>query len=150
MSADHQCSLSADAERTFIFVSHTRNGFSFQRRRWRYTRSTARNMNFTSILTTCRLCVHRIWPIEPLIQGLGMRSFSCSFQLRDTTTSRACRAMGQGFGSAASADYFDLTSRISVRHRPPESGSFDRSTLELQLRRSSSPFCAIARSSTLR
>jgi hypothetical protein len=156
VSADHLCSLSADADRTFIFVSPTARtlvtAFHFKgvggviriQRHGKGFHGNLDNMSPSCASYLANRTIHHE------IRGLGICSFSCSFQLRATTTSRACRAMGQVCGSAASADYFDLSSRISVRHRPPVSGSFDRSTLELQSRRSSSPFCAIARSSTHR
>lgn len=91
--------------------------------------------------------------IHDEVQELGIRCFSCSwcsFQLRDTTTQPCMPCHGARLRSSASTDYFDLTSRISVRHRPSVCGSFDRSALELRAQRSSSPFCTSARPSTIR
>ena len=151
MSAGHQRCLSADPERTFVIQRTMRIATAFH-----FTASVAlygfngtdqgfhANLNNMS---TIHVSHSTNRPFQDAIQELGVRCFAYSFQLRDTTTSsRPCMPChGARLRSPASPDYFDLTSRISVRHRPPESGSFDRSALELRAQRSSSPFCTFAR-----
>lgn len=127
------------------------NGFSFhsvsgvvrvQRHGSRLSRQSGQHVTYPRIASdqsTFPGCDPRAW-------NTLLRILRYSFQLRDTTTSRPCMPChGARLRSPASPDYFDLTSRISVRHCPPESGSFDRSALELRAQRSSSPFCTFAR-----